>query len=96
MNFGVVAKHAAAELIYAIDWPTSYLQEGLTISSSSWSIFPEEDGGLSIATGSETLASSITSVKVVGGLQRNYYRLRNIVVISNGEEDIRDITVLIV
>lgn len=95
MSFGVVLKKADADLIYAIDWPELYLQSGQSVSDSEWTISPSESGGLSIATGSEDLTSGIASVKVTGGIARHFYKLKNFVELSNGEQDSREIVILI-
>lgn len=85
----LLLKDPAAVLDYAIDWGADYLGDGDLISQSSWSVDPDEPGGVAII-GSD-VDVSISSVQAGGGIAGRLYRLSNRVVTQAGRTDERSI-----
>lgn len=81
-------KDPDALLDYAVDWGADYLA-GDALASSSWSVSPDEPGGVSIATSACDLLTS--SVQVSGGEPGKTYRLSNLVTTASGRRDSRSV-----
>lgn len=81
-------KDPGAVLDYSIDWGAEYL-DGDMLAGSSWSVEPDEAGGVSIA-GSDFDATS-SSVKAAGGAAGSIYKLINRVTLQSGRIDERSI-----
>ncbi|WP_308517481.1 hypothetical protein [Sphingomonas flavescens] len=85
----LLLKDPAAALDYAIDWGADYLGEGDALSDSSWSVEPDEPGGVIIA--GSNIGGSLSSVQASGGIAGRVYRLSNRVVTLAGRTDERSI-----
>lgn len=77
----VTLKAVEAEL----DYPITYdLQAGETITASSWTVVPATAGAMAVKAGSPSVAGAVVACIVTGGVFRRVYRLRNVVVTSQG------------
>ncbi|NUR45277.1 MAG: hypothetical protein HOP91_03835 [Sphingomonas sp.] len=85
----LLMKDPAAVLDYAIDWGAQYLDQGDLLADSSWSVEPDEPGGVNIV--SSLFGDSISTVQAGGGLPGRLYRLANRVVTQSGRTDERSI-----
>ena len=85
----LLLKDPAAALDYAIDWGADYLGEGDTLTESSWSVDPDEPGGVALE-GSD-FGGRLSSVQASGGIAGRIYRLSNRVVTQSGRVDERSI-----
>jgi hypothetical protein len=85
----LLLKDPEAVLDYAIDWGAQYLDEGDLIADSSWSVDPDEPGGVSVV-GSD-FADTVSKVQAGGGVPGRLYRLANLVVTQSGRTDERSI-----
>lgn len=81
-------KHPDATLDYAVDWGADYLS-GDALATSSWSVEPDEPGGMAIATSAFDLL--VATVTVSGGTTGHLYRLTNHVTTTDGRDDSRSI-----
>ena len=81
-------KDPEARLDYAVDWGAYYLELD-TLAASSWSVTPEETGGVTVVGGNFT--ETIAAVQVSGGIAGRIYRLTNHVTTASGFEDSRSI-----
>ncbi|MEJ7933385.1 hypothetical protein WG907_03835 [Sphingobium sp. AN558] len=72
---------------HAIDW-SAYLA-GQEIIASSWSVTPDEDGGLAVID--HAFEPTRTSGRMSGGLAGRLYRVTNQVTLSDGQIDERSI-----
>jgi hypothetical protein len=81
-------KDPDAVLDYSVDWGAEYLGSDL-LSQSSWSVTPEETGG--VAVDGSNFDATTTTVKVGGGAPGHVYRLINEVVTASGRVDSRSI-----
>ena len=84
----LLLKDPDAVLDYSVDWGAEYLGGDL-LAQSSWSVVPDEPGGVAVA-GSDFDATTST-VKAGGGSPGNVYRLVNEVVTQSGRVDSRSI-----
>ena len=82
-------KDPEASLDYAIDWGAQYLDEGDLLADSSWSVDPDEPGGVSVAGSS--FSDRISTVQAAGGIAGRLYRLANQVTTVSGRTDERSI-----
>jgi hypothetical protein len=81
-------KDPSAALDYSVDWGAEYLS-GDALAASSWSVEPDEPGGVSVqSSGFDLLVSVVT---VDGGEAGRIYRLTNRVTTAAGIEDRRSI-----
>jgi hypothetical protein len=85
----LLMKDPAAVLDYAIDWGAQYLDQGDLLAESSWSVEPDEPGGVA-AVGS-LFGDSVATVQAAGGVPGRLYRLANRVVTQSGRTDERSI-----
>jgi hypothetical protein len=86
----LLLKDPAATLDYSVDWGAEYLS-GDALAGSSWSIEPDEPGGISIVSSDyDLLAAAVT---VGGGLPGRIYRLANHVTTAGGLTDSRSIMI---
>ena len=81
-------KDPGAVLDYSINWGAGYLQGGETLSSSIWTISPND-----MTQNSASNTTTIASVTVTGGVGGQLYQLTNRVTTSQGRTDERSITV---
>jgi hypothetical protein len=81
-------KDPAARVDYAIDWAGQL--DGRTIAASSWSVEPDEEGG--IAAEDPSVALSQTAARLTGGVTGHAYSVSNLVTLSDGSADVRSIT----
>ena len=81
-------KDPEASLDYAVDWGSQYLDAD-TLAASSWSVVPDEAGGLAVAA--SQFDARIATVQVGGGIAGRIYRLINHVTTASGLEDSRSI-----
>jgi hypothetical protein len=84
-------KDPAAVLDYSIDWGAEYLGEGELLAASTWSVLPEEPGGLKVV-GSDFDQFTAT-VKAAGGVAGCMYRLVNLITTGSGRIDERSIAI---
>lgn len=82
-------KDPDARVSYSIDWGVAYLGP-LLIAGSSWTVAPDEPGGLTIEATSH--AAGQTGALVAGGARGRVYRLANRVTLSDGSIDERSLT----
>jgi hypothetical protein len=80
-------KDPAAVLDYSIDWGAGYLGDTDTLADSSWSVLPDEEGGITVV-GSD-MGERISTVNVGGGVAGRIYRIFNRVVTQSGRVDER-------
>lgn len=85
----LLLKDPDAVLDYAVDWGSEYLGEGDLLVDSQWSVTPDEGGGLTIA--GNNFDSSVSTVKLGGGVRGHVYRLTNRVTTESGRIDDRSI-----
>jgi hypothetical protein len=81
-------KDPSAALDYSVDWGAEYLS-GDALAASSWSVEPDEPGGVSVTSSAFDLLMSV--VTVAGGEAGRIYRLTNQVTTAAGIEDRRSI-----
>jgi len=84
----IFTKDPDAILDYSIDW-SRYLATGVTISTSSWTV-PS-----GITEDSDSNTTTTTTVVLSGGTADTDYSLTNHVVLSDGNEDDRSITIAV-
>ncbi|MFZ5834023.1 MAG: hypothetical protein ACOY2B_01400 [Pseudomonadota bacterium] len=84
----VYVKDPGAILDYTINWGGGYLQNGETLSSSIWTIFPAD-----MTQSSASYTASTASITVSGGTAGQIYQLTNRITTSQGRTDERSITV---
>jgi hypothetical protein len=82
-------KDPDAALDYGVDWGAEYLNGDILIGSS-WSVTPDEPGGIRIAGSS--FDPTMATVTADGGLPGRIYRLVNHVTLASGLTDTRTIT----
>jgi hypothetical protein len=85
-------KDPQSALRYAVDWTAHYLLTD-SIAASSWSVFPEEAGGLTIDQ--EALTGNIASAVFSGGVAGHVYRITNKVTLASAQVDERQLTIRI-
>jgi len=85
----LLLKDPEAVLDYAIDWGAEYLGEEDLLAESSWSVDPDESGGVAIV-GSE-FGGRTSTVQAGGGIAGRLYRLSNRVTTLSGRTDERSI-----
>jgi len=81
-------KDPEASLDYAVDWGLEYLEADALVSSS-WSVAPNEAGGVAIAY--SRFDEKVATAQVGGGLAGRLYRLTNHVMTASGLEDNRSV-----
>lgn len=86
----IFLKDPAAELAYAVDWGAEFAG-GQSIVASSWTIVPDEDGGLRTAV--PQIAGGQANVMLSGGRVGRVYRVVNQVMFSDGGRDERSLVV---
>lgn len=86
----MVVKDPDTRLDYAFDWATAY-PEGQAVTGSTWSVTPQDDGGVSVLAGAHDLQR--TTVTLEGGISGRVYRVSNRVTLSDGQVDERSMTI---
>ena len=84
----LLLKDPDAVLDYSVDWGAEYLLGDL-IANSSWSVVPDEPGGVAVVGSDFDATRSL--VKAGGGAPGRMYRLINHVLLQSGREDSRSI-----
>ena len=84
----LLLKEPSATLDYSVDWGTDYLA-GDALANSSWTVEPDDPGGVSVASSDFDLLVSVVTVE--GGMPGRIYRLTNQVTTAAGIEDARSI-----
>lgn len=84
----LLLKDPDALLDYAVDWGAEYLA-GDALAASSWTVSPDEPGGVSIAGQGFDLL--IATAQVAGGEAGKVYRLSNKVITVSGRQDSRSV-----
>jgi hypothetical protein len=79
-------KDPGAVLDYRMEW-SALLAPGVTLTGSSWSVAPLEEGGVVIGAASSTAAAAV--VQLSGGVVGRTYRVVNRVTLSDGGSDER-------
>ncbi len=79
-------KDPGARTAHGVDWGAAYLGTR-AITASSWSVAPEEEGGIAILSQSQDFTT--TSVVIEGGRPGHVYRLTNRVTMTDGTSDER-------
>ena len=82
-------KDPQSRVDYGIDWGAGYLA-GQTIAGSSWSVVPQEAGGVAVDAAGFT--ATRTAATLSGGLAGRVYSISNHVTLSGGRSDDRSIT----
>jgi hypothetical protein len=85
----LLLKDPEAVLDYAIDWGAQYLDQGDLLAESSWTVDPDEPGGVAVV--SSLFGDSVATVQAGGGVLGKVYRLANRVVTQSGRTDERSI-----
>ena len=85
----LLLKDPAAVLDYAIDWGAEYLGVDDALTESSWSVDPDEAGGVVVVESS--FDERFATVQAGGGNAGRLYRLANRVVTQTGRADERSI-----
>lgn len=85
----LLLKDPEAVLDYAIDWGAQYLGQGDLLADSSWSVEPDEPGGVTVV--GSLFGDSVSTVQAGGGVAGRLYRLANRVVTQSGRTDERSI-----
>jgi hypothetical protein len=83
-------KDPQAVLEYRVDWVAA-LGSGAEISASSWSVQPDEAGGVSVV--SAGLEGPITTARLGGGMPGHVYVVGNRVLLADGTSDERSLTI---
>lgn len=79
-----------------LDWPINWtLADGESISGSTWTVKPVEDGGLAVAVGSPAIAGTVTSCLVEAGIFRRVYTLANRITTNQGRTLEQTVTIRI-
>ncbi len=87
---GMMLKDPGARLVHGVEWGVAYL-EGQYLTASSWSVVPDEAGGVSVDGHSfDPVRSSVT---LAGGREGVSYRVTNRVTLSDGQVDERSLMV---
>jgi hypothetical protein len=81
-------KDPRSRVDYAIDW-SGYL-DGQVVAASSWTVEPQEPGG--VAAQEESFALDRTAATLSGGVAGHVYSISNEVILSDGRIDRRSIT----
>jgi hypothetical protein len=84
----LLLKDPLAALDYAVDWGAEYLADD-RIAESSWSVTPQESGGIVIA--GSRFDGAIACVTAAGGVAGRVYRLTNHVALISGLTDSRSV-----
>lgn len=84
-------KDPDAVLDYAVDWGAEYLGEGELLAASTWSVLPDEAGGIAVI--GSAFDASTSTVKAGGGVAGRLYRLINLVTTGSGRVDERSIVI---
>lgn len=89
-------KPALAIVDWPIDW-SAQLTTGEAIATQSWSVSPGVSGGMSVVSGSEAVAGTVTACFVEGGVEGRVYELTNVVTTdsSPARRLVRTVTILI-
>jgi hypothetical protein len=87
MSFYLKDPHSRID--YGIDWGPGYLGDE-TIAGSSWSVFPQELGGIEVDEAGFT--ATRTAATLSGGVAGHIYSVANHVTLSDGRSDDRSIT----
>jgi hypothetical protein len=85
----LLLKDPEAVLDYAIDWGAEYLGPDDILAESSWSVDPDEAGGLVIV--GTSFGDRQATVQAGSGAVGRIYRLANRVVTQSGRADERSI-----
>jgi len=85
----LLLKDPEAVLDYAIDWGADYLGLDDVLTTSSWSVEPDEAGGVVVVDSS--FDDKLSTVQAGGGISGRLYRLANRVVTQLGRADERSI-----
>jgi hypothetical protein len=81
-------KDPDARVDYSIDW-TPFLA-GQTIVASDWTVVPDEDGGIAVASSGFEMPR--TAARLTGGVVGHVYTISNLVTLSDGSIDARSIS----
>ena len=87
----VMAKDPGATLDYRFDWSANYLQGTEKLLSASFSVSPNEAGGLVLGTSGFNDISSWANLS--GGLKNHRYRLTCSITTDSGRADDRSLIV---
>jgi hypothetical protein len=82
-------KDPQARIDYELDWGGGYL-DGQTIVASSWTVAPDEAGGITVESNSFDLMR--TAARISGGVAGHVYSVTNRVTLSDGAIDERSIS----
>lgn len=78
-------KAATSEL----DYPITYtLEEGETISTSTWAVSPVEVGGVEVKAATPAIDGAATSCILKGGIAGHLYEVTNTIVTNQGRTDV--------
>lgn len=86
----LLLKDPDSRISYRVDWGAAGLGDAL-IAASSWSVVPEQQGGIAVAASSHDDRSATATL--TGGQAGASYALVNRVTLSTGEIDERSLAV---
>jgi len=86
----MMVKDPGARIDFGFDWLTAY-PGGQALVASSWTVVPDEAGGVIVAASAHDLTRS--SATLAGGVAGRVYRVANRVTLSDGQIDERSTTV---
>ena len=85
-----VVKDPGARIDFEFDWGEAY-PGGQAVLVSSWTVAPEQPGGVIIAASAHDLMRA--TAQLSGGVAGRVYRVTNRVTMSDGQIDERSMTV---
>lgn len=85
----VFVKDPSARIDYLIDWGAGHLGQNI-IASSTWSVSPAHENGLSVIESSHD--GKKTTASIEGGVAGKIYDVRNAIHLNSGERDERSIS----
>lgn len=87
-----IFKHPDSGLRYAIPWPASLI-DGASITTASWSIVPDEPGGLAVS--GDYIDGGETGGRFAGGIAGHVYRASCHIDLSDGRAGDRSLLIRI-
>lgn len=88
---GPMIKDPGARVDHGVDWGVAYLDGQQLLTGSSWSVTPDEPGG--VAVDGHGFDPERTTVTLSGGREGVTYRVTNRVTLSDGQIDERSLTI---
>lgn len=86
-DLGYWRKDPDAELDFAFDWGSDWLDEGDTITVSLWSVSPDGLDVIETAPRQPSYTATTTTVWLAGGTDGQDYQITNRIVTTGGRTD---------